>query len=108
MIIDLCPLSKRARTYIFCVDTDFYRQTIEGAFRDCSDENGFWIEEVVYKILSRLNQETISTFSVDPDLIAVSGSTGITFHSPGYKKIIKSILRKANRLIDMKYLWYTK
>ncbi len=108
MMIDLCARSRKARTYLFCVETDFYLERISGAYRDCSDDDGRWIEDVIYNRLCNGSPSDTTLFSTDPDLSAVSGSTGDIFESGPLKKSTRRMLRRLNRLFDKRFLWYTR
>ncbi|MBK6799324.1 MAG: hypothetical protein IPG76_21705 [Acidobacteria bacterium] len=77
-------------------------------YKNCDDESGDWIERILFKRLESLMPFEISTFSVEPDLKAISGSTGGDLGSSVLKYNAKSILRIFNRLFDKQYLWYTR
>lgn len=108
MIIDCCARSKKARTYLFCIDTDFYLNRIAGAYQNCCDDNGMWIEDVIFRRLKDASNNEFNLFSVDPDLSAVSGSTGTVFRSNPLRRQAKKVLRRINLLFDKRFLWYTR
>lgn len=108
LIIDLCGFSHKARTHLFCARTDFYLKFLVGSYLECNDETGEWIEKVLYGKLRRNGGLRTAVFSVEPDLRAISGSTGGNLESPPAKLKAKSFLRSINRLIDETQLWYTR
>src|SRR5258706_9704893 len=66
IIIDRCPRSQKARGYLFCVETDYYRQTLSGTFRECDDASGNWIEYVLYRRLRNVSKSEARLFAVEP------------------------------------------
>jgi hypothetical protein len=108
LVIDIVPRSRIARTHIFCIDSEFYMQRIFGRFRHCDDRKGRWIERVLYDELGHVSPLPSVTFGVEPALEARSGSTGAPIHVSDRAFGLKSLLRRANRVIDCRRLWYAK
>ncbi len=107
MIIDQCPRSAKARGYLFCVETEFYREHLTGIYRECDDGAGQWIEHALYRRLSGLPASDVRLFAEEPRLRAISGSTGGSITTTPLKFAAKRALRRVNRVFDQQYLWYT-
>lgn len=108
MIIDQCPRSGKARGYLFCVETEFYRERLTGIFRECDDEAGEWVEHALYRRLAGLPASDVRLFAEEPRLQAISGSTGESISATPLKFAAKRMLRRVNRVFDQQYLWYTR
>ncbi|MEP7338561.1 MAG: hypothetical protein ABI977_12555 [Acidobacteriota bacterium] len=107
ILIDQCARSRKARGYLFCVETEFYRERIAGAYRECDDASGNWIEYVLYNCLSRVPDTQVRLFAEEPQLRAISGSTGGDLETPPVKFAVKRVLRWINYFFDEQRLWYT-
>lgn len=108
MIIDRCARSRIARSYLFSVESEFYRKHIAGIYRECDDDAGQWIERVLYRRLAELTSTDVRLFSIEPRLTGVSGTTGGSIETKASRYWIKRILRKLNYAIDRRQLWYTR
>lgn len=108
IIIDQCALSQFARSYLFCVESDFYREHIAGIYRECDDNAGEWIERVLYRHLAKLQKSYARLFSLEPRLTGVSGTTGGSIETKPSRYLVKRILRKLNYTLDRRQLWYTR
>lgn len=107
IIIDQCPRSRKARGYLFCVETEFYKKYLAGAYHGCDDASGRWIEYVIYERLNQVPAPQVRLFAVEPRLSAISGSTGGNLETPLMKFVVKRILRQINYFFDKRRLWYT-
>jgi hypothetical protein len=107
IVIDQCLRSRKARGYLFCVETEFYQKYLAGAYRDCDDASGEWIEYVLYRCLSKAPASQVRLFAEEPQLSAISGSTGGNLETPLMKFAMKKMLRRINYLFDKRRLWYT-
>jgi hypothetical protein len=107
LIIDQTPRSDKARTYLFCVTTAFYQKQIAGAYLECDDRNGNWIEPVLFRKF-KTAPEKISSFKIQPLVLATSGGDGRAFPKGRLQWQVKQTLRSLNRLADKKYLWYSR
>jgi hypothetical protein len=107
LIIDQVRRARAVRTYLFCVNTAFYRKQIAGAYLECDDRNGDWIERVLFRKL-KTAAGAVGLFATQPRLAAIDGSSGTAFPSGRGQWLGKQILRNCNRLVDRKYLWYSK
>jgi hypothetical protein len=103
MIIDQLKRRHFARTYLFCVDTDFYRQQLRRLYQQCDDPAGNWIERVLFQKLKDIPAETVCLFKTQPRLMATDGSSGIAFPSGRGQWFAKQIWRSLNRQLDQKY-----
>jgi hypothetical protein len=108
LLIDQLKHLHFARTYLFCVDTDFYRQQLRGLYQQCDDSAGSWIERVLFQKLKKTPPGTVRLFRTQPRLMATDGSTGTAFPSGRGQWLGKQILRSLNQLGDQKYQWYQK
>jgi hypothetical protein len=108
LLIDQLPRSQMARTYAFCVNTEFYRNRIAGLYKQCDDRNGEWIERVLFRALKSERSNHVQSFSTQPRIRARAGSSGAAFPSGPLQWSLKQALRRFNRLFDRRYLWYAK
>lgn len=108
VIIDQCALSQIARSYLFYVENNFYREYIAGIYHQCDDEAGEWIERVLYRRLVSLPKSQARLFSLEPRLTGVSGTTGGSIETKASRYLVKRILRKVNYALDRCQLWYTR
>ncbi len=96
-----------ARTHLFCVDTDFYRERMAGLYRQCDDRTGEWIERVLFRHLKGAAPAEAALFKTQPRIAAVAGS-GAVFPTGRGQWLFKQVLRSFNRALDRRYLWYAK
>jgi len=108
LIIDQTVRAHMARTYCFCVRSDFYRKWLRGLYRRCNDQTEDWIERMLFRELKSVSTDEVRFFSTQPRLAAVAGSSGRVFPIGRSQWLVKQILRRLNRLIDGKYLWYSR
>ncbi len=107
MIVDCYRRTRRARTGIFCVDSDFYASMLLGMYRECNDAIDQWAERVMYRRLSRTAHGGVRLFGVEPGLHGISGSTGQEIWGGGARQRLKTIARALNRRLDQRYLWFS-
>lgn len=108
IIIDRCALSQIARSYLFCVESDFYRKHISGLFGECDDNAGEWVERVLYRRLANLPKSDTRLFSLEPRLTGISGTTGASIETRLSRYQVKRVLRKLNYMLNRRQLWYTR
>lgn len=108
LTIDQCCLTKMARSYLFCVSSEFYLRYFFSVFRLCDDRKGEWIEKVLFRRIKEAPRGNVQLFSLEPDLTGISGSTGGSLEVPRLKFRVKQRLRAVNRLLDRQYLWYAR
>jgi len=105
---DQLARSRQARTYLFCASTAFYRERMRGRYRECDDRTGDWIERVLFRELEKAPRPPVRCFKTQPRLCAVAGSTGNPFPTGKFQWLAKQTLRRLNRLVDERHLWYTR
>jgi hypothetical protein len=108
LIIDQVARTGLARTYSFCADTDFYRQQLGGLYQQCDDRTSEWIERVLFRKLKTVPAGKVRFFVTQPRITAIAGSSGAAFPSGRSQWLVKQMLRNLNRLVDRKYLLYSK
>lgn len=107
LLIDRCARSHWARSYLFCITTDFYRRQLAGIYRECDDTQGDYIERVLYRRLAALPEARVRLFASEPRLTGVSGTTAESIETDARRYVVKRILRKLNYALDRRQLWYT-
>ena len=107
IIIDQCNFLKIARTSLFCVNNDYYKQNIYGIYQLCDDRTGNWVERVLYRKLMTLENSDFQIFSVHPSFVGTSGSTGQSYQNNSLIDIVKLVARKINYFLDKKYVCYS-
>lgn len=108
LIIDQLPRSSVARTYLFCVDTNFYREHLRGLYRQCDDRTKAWIERILFRKLKGRPAAEVHLFVTQPRINAMAGSSGTAFPTGRGQWWCKQVLRRLNRFIDRQYLWYPR
>lgn len=108
LIIDQSVRSQTARTQIFFVTTAYYRSVIMNLYRQCDDKSGQWIEKVLFQKLKKTTSQNFRFFRTRPQVIARSGTTGKTYPTSRVGNALKDLLRASNRLIDDRYLWFSR
>jgi hypothetical protein len=108
LIVDQAPRAGMARTYAFCAGTDFYRKRLLGLYRQCDDRTGAWIERMLFRELKNCPAKEVRLFATQPRIRAVAGSSGAAFPTGRGQWLVKQILRRLNRFVDRRYLWYPK
>jgi hypothetical protein len=109
LLIDQLRRKQWARTYLFCVRSEFYQAQLQGLYRQCDDRNGesCFIERVLFRHLASLPAADARLFQTQPWLRAVDGTTGASFPSGRFQWLVKQWLRHLNRLVNRRYLLYT-
>ncbi len=108
LIIDRVPRRGLARTYVFCASTEFYQARLRGLYRQCDDQSGAWIERVLFQQLKGRPASEVHLFKTQPRIKAVAGDSGAAFPMGRGQWWCKQSLRRLNRLIDRRYLWYSQ
>jgi hypothetical protein len=106
LLIDQTHRFTTARTHLFAVETTYYREWIQGLYRQCDDEAKQWIEYLLYRSLRTDPQRRFRVFTTQADLFALAGSSGKNMGSSPGMLALKKSLRRLNRLLDPRYLWY--
>lgn len=108
LLIDQIPRAGWARTYFFCARTEFYRARMRGLYAQCDDRTDTCIEKVLFRELKTAKAGEVRCFATQPRIQAVVGSSGLPFPTGRGQWLCKQTLRHLNRLIDKKYLWYSR
>lgn len=108
LIIDQSARSRLARTQAFYVTTEAYRNFIQGAYRDCDDRTGDWIERVLFQILKKAPDLNVRFFKHRPKIEGREGTMGKAYPSGILGAAFKQILRSGNRVFDERYLWFAR
>jgi hypothetical protein len=106
LVIDQVRRSAMARTYFFCARADFYRAEMRGLYQQCDDRTGDWIERILFRKLK--SAKDVRSFLTQPRIQATAGGSGAAFPTGRGQWICKQILRRVNRIVDKRYLWYSK
>jgi hypothetical protein len=105
MIVDRCARYHYARTCLFCVEIEFYRQRLINIYRECNDDLNETIERVLYRHLTPLPQSQVRLFSVEPRLTGINGTTGSRLEMKGSTYLLKRVWRRANYMLNPHKLW---
>ena len=108
LLIDQTARSRIARTYLFGVTTAFYREQMAGLFQQCDDRNGEWIERVLFRALKNTPAGQVRFFKTQPRVHAQAGTSGSLFPTGRFQWFVKQCLRRLNRLLDERQLWYNR
>ena len=103
MIVDQYRRTRRARTGIFCIDSDLYASALRGMYRECNDTLGQWAEMVMYRRLSQSAGNRVRLFSVEPGLHGISGSTGQESVGGGTRQRTEDVRPHAQSRLDRRY-----
>jgi hypothetical protein len=105
VLIDQYSRSALALSQLFCTDVESYRQHFMGAYAECDDVAGRWIERVLYKKLLA-SRAPSRCFATEPWLVATSGSTGLPMKDPPAKHALKQALRTLNVAVNNRRLCF--
>ncbi|HWD18434.1 MAG TPA: hypothetical protein VHB20_04080 [Verrucomicrobiae bacterium] len=107
LLMDRLPRRQIARTYSFCVASQYYRDKLQGLYQQCDDRTGAWVERVLFQRLRGQPTSEVQLFKTQARIQAASGVTGLAFPTGRFQWGVKQMLRRANRLLDRQYLWYS-
>ena len=88
-LIDLYRKPKVAISSIFSISQDNYSRYFKGAYRECNDQIGIFIEHILFKRIISSNLRT-RLFQHEPRLLGISGSTGINLEGHRIAYLIKA------------------
>ena len=108
LLMDQLGRIQSARTYLFFVETSYYRDHFAGLYRHCDDRHDERIERVVFRALREDPTRPFASFATQPQISAVAGSSGYRMQPGGLAHLVKTCLRRANRAFDRRYLWYQR
>lgn len=107
MLIDLNKRYHAAETFLLVYTREFYRENILGLFKQVNDNEGVFIEKVIYRCL--LDKQLLSQtklFPLTTDLEGVTGSYGISLRRNYFKMRIRNFERKIYRTLGIKQFFY--
>lgn len=108
LLIDQVYSRRWARTYLFCVSTEFYLARIRYLYRQCDDRAGDYFEKVLFGELEKPPACQVRMFKTQPHFHAQAGSTGMAFPTGNFQWFVKQCLRRINRLVDERRLHYSR
>lgn len=100
MHIDMHRKMKVAITGFFGAETEFYRQNLFGKYTLANDEEGRFIEHVVYDALK--DKDSVSLLPQNPNYEGISGSHGASMERNPYKMKLRSLERTINRSLGIR------
>lgn len=100
MHIDMHRKMKVAITGFFGVETEFYLQNLLGKYYFANDDEGRFIEHVVYDALN--DNDAVSLLPQNPKYEGVSGSHGASMERNPYKMKLRSLERTINRSLGIR------
>jgi hypothetical protein len=108
LLIDQLRRKQWSRTYLFCVQSAFYRAQLRGIYRECDDRNGgnSFIERILFRRLATLPAEQVRLFETQPRIRAIAGTVGAAYPTGRVQWLTKQCLRRLNELVDKRYLLY--
>ena len=107
LLIDQIYRRRFARTYLFCVSTEFYLARMRNLYRQSDDRTGEQIECVLFRELAKAPAGRVRFFKTQPRLRAQAASTGAAFPTGKFQWFVKQCLRRLNRLVDDRRLLYS-
>jgi hypothetical protein len=102
-LIDLYYKSKGAISSLFSITWDNYIRYFKGAYLECDDQKGLWIERILFKKITSSNLKT-RFFQNEPHVYGISGSTGTKLSAHRIIYIIKDQKRLIYNFFHQKYL----
>ena len=109
IVIDQIASHAAARTFLFAVQTEYYRAHLQGLYRWCDDRSPRQIvEHVFFEGLQADPKKSFRLFVNEPDVVAVAGSSGRDMENSPVRRLVKQTLRAANRLSDQRRIWYIR
>lgn len=104
IIINQYLFSKWSDTGLFFVETDYYRKNILGLYSRCNDNDGLFLEAVLFKKLKSLNQKEFQRFSSHLTCVGIAGHTGKKIQND-WLDAINARIRDINYMFDKRYIW---
>ncbi len=104
MIVNQYLFSKWSDTGLFFVQTDYYRKNIIGLHSRCDDNDGLFLEMVLFEKLRSLNKKEFQRFSSHLTCMGIAGHTGQKIRNEWLDAINASI-RNLNYIFDKRYIW---
>ena len=105
LLFDLYPRNGIAVTSLFSTSWSEYAKYLRGLYAQVNDRQGVWIEHLFYRelIARRANWRL---FRHEPDVIGLSGSSGLEMRNSRVRMFLKQVSRSINRLFDARFLHF--
>jgi hypothetical protein len=104
LLFDRNSHDRIAMTSLFSLSWADYETYLRGLYRQVNDQQGIWIERLVYRELTT-RRAKCRFFRCEPDVGGVSGSSGQEMRTSRLKFLLKQALRIVNSLFDDKFLY---
>jgi hypothetical protein len=102
-LIDLYRNRKVAISSLFSITWDNYSKYFKGAYLECDDQKGLWIERILFKKIASSDLET-RFFLYEPRIYGISGSLGTNLPGRRIIYMIKDQRRFIYNLFHQKSL----
>jgi len=107
IVIDLNRRQRLAQTYFIYFTTQFYLDHLKGAYKNVNDNEGLFIEKVIYdKITVPAVLKSCSLFAKTPFLSGSTGSYGIVMKRNYLRVKIRNVERFFYNLLNIKSFFY--
>jgi len=107
IVIDLNKRLKKADTYLLYFTTDFYMRFLKQQYKNVKDNEGIFIEHVIYSKIEEGNLfGYCSLFSKTPLLSGISGSYGINLKRNRLRVLVRNIERFFYNIFNIKVFFY--
>jgi hypothetical protein len=107
LIADRNYFFKLCHTHIFCVNSNFYKTTFLGLYNHCDDRVFNALELVVEREVTQ-HMSSFRIFSVEPELVGISGTLGTDLKVSSIVYNFRKIARAINYKLDPKSIWYRR
>lgn len=104
LIINQYLFSKWSDTGLFFVKTDYYKENIVGLYNVCDDNDGLFLEAVLFKKLKSLNKKEFQRFSSHLTCVGIAGHTGKKIRNE-WLDAVNARIRDINYIFDKRYIW---
>jgi len=106
IVIDLGRRQRQAQTYFFYCNTQFYLDNLKGLYKQANDNEGVFIEHVVYNKINPALLKESRLFPSTPHMSGITGSYGIVLKRNSLKLIIRNVERFFYNLLNIKSFFY--
>jgi hypothetical protein len=104
LIINQYLFSKWSDAGLFFVKTDYYRKHLVGLYSLCDDNDGLFLEIVLFEKLKSLNKKEFQRFSSHLTCVGIAGHTGKKIQNE-WLDVINARIRDINYIFDKRYIW---
>lgn len=106
IVIDLMRRQGQAQTYFFYCTMQFYLDNIKGLYRKVNDNEGVFIEQVVYDKISPALLKYSRLFPATPHMSGITGSYGIVLKRNSLKIVLRNVERFFYNIVSIKSFFY--